>query len=128
MNQPTIAQKAPYPVAVEAGKTYYWCACGQSKTQPLCDGSHKGSAFSPTPFKAEKTARLFLRLQAQRPRRAVRRQSQQVLTVLRRSGFPNAMPIDARVPRAQGAWLCGENFGGAGAGEGNRTLVASLEN
>lgn len=36
-----IAQKAPYSVDVEAGKTYYWCACGQSKKQPFCDGSHK---------------------------------------------------------------------------------------
>ena len=24
---PTVAQKAPYAVAVEAGKSYYWCAC-----------------------------------------------------------------------------------------------------
>lgn len=27
----------PFPVDVEAGKTYYWCGCGQSETQPLCD-------------------------------------------------------------------------------------------
>ncbi len=25
-----IAQKAPYPVDVEVGTTYWWCACGQS--------------------------------------------------------------------------------------------------
>ena len=55
MSEPTIAQKSPYPVAVEAGKTYYWCACGQSKTQPFCDGAHKGSGFAPKPFTAEKT-------------------------------------------------------------------------
>ena len=36
-----VAQKAPYPQAVEAGKTYYWCACGRSANQPFCDGSHK---------------------------------------------------------------------------------------
>ena len=30
----------------EAG-TYYWCSCGRSKAQPFCDGSHKGSGFSP---------------------------------------------------------------------------------
>ena len=41
MTERQIAQKAPYPVDVEAGKTYYWCACGQSKKQPFCDGSHK---------------------------------------------------------------------------------------
>ena len=44
---PKIAQKAPYAIAVEAGKTYYWCACGRSKSQPFCDGSHAGSDFAP---------------------------------------------------------------------------------
>ncbi len=41
MSEPTVAQRGPYPVAVEAGKSYYWCACGLSANQPLCDGSHK---------------------------------------------------------------------------------------
>ena len=27
-------------VEVEKGKSYYWCACGKSKNQPFCDGSH----------------------------------------------------------------------------------------
>ena len=40
-------------VALEKGKTYYWCACGQSKNQPFCDGSHKGSAFTPLAFTVE---------------------------------------------------------------------------
>ena len=50
---PNIAQKAPFPVEVEAGKTYFWCSCGQSKSQPFCDGSHKGSSFAPTKFTAD---------------------------------------------------------------------------
>jgi CDGSH-type Zn-finger protein len=48
MSSPVIAQKSPYAVQVEAGKTYYWCACGQSKAQPFCDGSHKGTGMAPT--------------------------------------------------------------------------------
>ena len=48
-----VAQKAPYKVTVEAGRSYWWCACGKSKAQPFCDGSHKGSEFSPLEFKAE---------------------------------------------------------------------------
>lgn len=50
--QPSIAQKAPYAVDVEAGKSYWWCACGKSASQPFCDGSHKGSSFTPVEFKA----------------------------------------------------------------------------
>jgi CDGSH-type Zn-finger protein len=53
------AQKAPYPVAVEAGKTYFWCACGRSKTQPFCDGSHKDTGLSPMQYRAEKTGQVF---------------------------------------------------------------------
>ena len=60
MTTPIVAQKAPYSHEVAAGKTYYWCACGQSKNQPFCDGSHKGSGFTPTPFTAEKDATNYL--------------------------------------------------------------------
>ena len=49
---PNIAQKAPFPVEVEAGKSYFWCACGQSAKQPFCDGSHKGSSFAPVKYEA----------------------------------------------------------------------------
>ena len=47
-----VAQKSPFETPVEAGKSYWWCACGLSKKQPFCDGSHKGTAFSPVEFKA----------------------------------------------------------------------------
>jgi CDGSH-type Zn-finger protein len=30
-----------------AAGTYYWCACGNSKNQPFCDGAHKGTGFTP---------------------------------------------------------------------------------
>jgi CDGSH-type Zn-finger protein len=47
MADAVIAGRAPIAVDVEAGKTYYWCACGKSAKQPFCDGSHKGGEFSP---------------------------------------------------------------------------------
>jgi CDGSH-type Zn-finger protein len=58
--EPKIAQKAPYVVELEAGKSYYWCACGQSKNQPFCDGSHRGSEFVPLPFQPEVTGPKYL--------------------------------------------------------------------
>jgi CDGSH-type Zn-finger protein len=33
-------------VELDAG-TYFWCACGHSKSQPFCDGSHQGRGFEP---------------------------------------------------------------------------------
>jgi CDGSH-type Zn-finger protein len=49
MSKPVCAQKSPYVIELENGD-YWWCSCGKSKTQPLCDGSHKGSDFSPVKF------------------------------------------------------------------------------
>lgn len=57
---PMIAQKAPYPVEVEAGKTYFWCACGKSQKQPFCDGSHKDTSFTPMKFTAEESKKVWL--------------------------------------------------------------------
>ena len=57
---PVVAQKAPYPMAVEAGKSYFWCACGLSKAQPYCDGSHKGTGMAPMRFTAESDKTVYL--------------------------------------------------------------------
>jgi CDGSH-type Zn-finger protein len=59
MAEPNIAQKSPFGVQVEAGKTYFWCACGQSKSQPFCDGSHKGSGFTPLQYKSDATKQVW---------------------------------------------------------------------
>lgn len=59
MSEPVVAQKAPYGVEVEAGKKYAWCACGKSKKQPFCDGSHKGSGITPKVYKAEESKKVF---------------------------------------------------------------------
>ena len=58
-DQAVVSQKAPYLVEVEAGRSYFWCSCGRSEKQPFCDGSHKGTTFSPMKFEAEKNKQLF---------------------------------------------------------------------
>ncbi len=59
MAEPVVAQKSPFGADVEAGKSYWWCACGRSQSQPYCDGSHKGTGFSPEEFRAEKTGTVW---------------------------------------------------------------------
>lgn len=58
MTEPVITQKAPFGVEVEAGKSYFWCACGKSANQPFCDGSHKGSGISPMKYEATETKKV----------------------------------------------------------------------
>jgi len=55
MAEPKIPQKGPYMLTLEAGN-YFWCTCGRSESQPFCDGSHKGSEFSPQEFTVENTS------------------------------------------------------------------------
>jgi len=59
MNEANRASDTPYGVDVETGKVYWWCACGKSDSQPFCDGSHKGSEFTPIKFQAEETKKVF---------------------------------------------------------------------
>lgn len=56
---PEIAQEGPFAVEVEEGKSYFWCACGRSKTQPFCDGSHKSTGLTPVKYTAEATKKVF---------------------------------------------------------------------
>ncbi len=60
MSEAVIAQKEPFVVELEAGKSYAWCSCGRSAKQPFCDGSHKETSMQPIMFKAEKGGKAYL--------------------------------------------------------------------
>ena len=60
MAKPEIADNKPIAVTLEKGKEYYWCACGRSQNQPFCDGSHRGTEFTPAVFKAEEDGEAWL--------------------------------------------------------------------
>ncbi len=60
MTKPIIADIKPKKVTLNQGEEYYFCACGQSKNQPFCDGSHAGTSFKPTAFTAEETGDAYL--------------------------------------------------------------------
>jgi CDGSH iron-sulfur domain-containing protein 3 len=59
MADAVIAGRGPLAVEVEAGKTYWWCACGKSAKQPFCDGTHRGSEFSPQSFTPETSGKVW---------------------------------------------------------------------
>jgi len=59
MSTPVIAQKTPYGIDVEAGKSYFWCACGKSAKQPFCDGSHADTTFKPVKYAATESRKVF---------------------------------------------------------------------
>ena len=59
MDKPNRASDTPYPIDVEAGKSYFWCACGLSKNQPFCDGTHKDSGFTPVKFEATESKTVY---------------------------------------------------------------------
>lgn len=60
MTEPVVAAKAPSKVSLEGGKDYWWCACGLSKSQPFCDGSHKGTGLVPMKYAVEKAGDYWL--------------------------------------------------------------------
>ncbi len=60
MSKAHIAAKEPKEVELKAGKRYAWCACGLSKEQPFCDGTHTKGDLRPKLFKAEKDESAWL--------------------------------------------------------------------
>ena len=59
MADPVRAGSAPIGVDVEAGKSYWWCTCGKSAKQPFCDGSHKGTEFTPLKYDAPESRKAY---------------------------------------------------------------------
>jgi glutamate synthase domain-containing protein 2 len=59
MAQPKIAAKSPVQVDLEKGE-YHWCSCGESKAQPFCDGSHRGTEFTPLAFTTDERQEAYL--------------------------------------------------------------------
>ncbi len=60
MPESELPRKGYYEVTLEPGE-HWWCACGGSKKQPFCDGTHKTKVgFEPVMLvlKREKTLRL----------------------------------------------------------------------
>ncbi|EDW61672.1 CDGSH iron-sulfur domain-containing protein 3, mitochondrial [Drosophila virilis] len=59
-----VFDKRPFKLHLEKDKTYSWCLCGKSKSQPLCDGTHKNEFLKiklrPIRFKVEKTGDYWL--------------------------------------------------------------------
>ncbi len=55
---PMVGGTVPIGTQVEAGKDYWWCACGRSSGQPFCDGSHASTPFTPLKWTATETRRV----------------------------------------------------------------------
>ena len=48
----------PLPITVKKDGVYFWCACGKSANQPLCDGSHNNTKLSPVKVESPDTFKL----------------------------------------------------------------------
>lgn len=70
MGEPLIAGRKPCLVTLpRKGRTVWWCACGRSRNQPFCDGSHAGSGFEPVPYVARADGEEVLLCACKRTRR-----------------------------------------------------------
>ena len=52
MDDTVIAAMKSCLVKLKKDRRYMWCTCGKSAQQPFCDGSHKGTDFTPRAFTA----------------------------------------------------------------------------
>lgn len=58
--KPIVAMNSPIGVDLKADEKYYFCRCGRSRNQPFCDGSHRGTGFTPLAFTAEEDGEAYL--------------------------------------------------------------------
>ena len=54
-----VPKLEPYPEEIQAGSTYFWCACGKSAKQPFCDGSHADTEFQPIKFEPNESKSVY---------------------------------------------------------------------
>ena len=54
-HDPIVRALTPLRLEVVEGKTYFWCACGRTTTEPWCDGSHKATTIRPVKWVAPKS-------------------------------------------------------------------------
>ena len=57
MAEPIIAKRSPYVLTETPGERF-WCACGRSKSQPYCDGSHPGTGIEPVKVDLHKVGKV----------------------------------------------------------------------
>jgi CDGSH-type Zn-finger protein len=54
-----VYDRKPIKIKCKEGRIYMWCACGWSRNQPFCDGTHRISQFQiklmPIPWTCKKT-------------------------------------------------------------------------
>jgi len=58
-DKPLVARCEPTVLTLEPG-IYWWCACGRSKTQPFCDGTHDITDIKPVKLRLRETAEVAL--------------------------------------------------------------------
>lgn len=58
--KPVVAFNKPIAVDLKNGKESYFCRCGRSRSQPFCDGSHRGTGFTPMAFTVQEDGEAWL--------------------------------------------------------------------
>jgi CDGSH-type Zn-finger protein len=59
MENPKIVERKSRSVNLDAG-VYYYCRCGLSADGIFCDGSHKGTSFTPKKFIVDEPASVYI--------------------------------------------------------------------